>query len=504
MIAAFYGAATRPLQWAHAAPVGCGKPLPGDGKWRGSDAEEQDGMRTSWDGVRVTVMGLGRFGGGVGVTQWLVRHGARVTVTDTATADALAASVKQLDGVPVTLKLGGHDERDFTDTDVVVANPAVPHTSPYLAAAQAAGVPLTTEINLFVERCPATCIAITGSVGKSTITAMTGHVLERAQDRRAWVGGNIGRSLLDVLPEMTAAQLVVLELSSFQLHYTPRVRWSPRVAVLTNITPNHLDWHGTFAAYLADKLNLVRFQNPARDAIIIDDQPDLRRHFELMFGDLAGVWRYGLDGSDLAAVMQTTSAVECDDRRLRWPNVTLQVPGQHNRRNAAAALTVAAALGVDTERAVTALATFAGLPHRLRRVATVDGVAYYDDSKSTTAEAVITALAAMEGPALVILGGYDKHVDLTPAVEAVAAKARFAACIGQTGPQLCAALKTRGAAAELYETLEAAVTACRERAKTGDSVLLSPGCASWGMFEDYRARGAAFTRCVEQIAAQGG
>lgn len=358
-----------------------------------------------WRGKRVTVMGLGRFGGGVGVTRWLARQGARVLVTDQAPAEALRSSLAAIGGLDVALRLGEHDERDFRDTDAVVVNPAIPDRSPFVQAALAAGVPITTEINLFVERCPARCVGVTGSVGKSTVTAMIGAALEALPGGRTWVGGNLGDSLLPSLESIRASDVVVLELSSFQLHRTPLVRWSPHIAVITNVTPNHLDWHGTFAAYVADKLNIVRFQEPGRDWAVVHDSPDLRRRFDELFGDNAGLYRYRLDGETPVAAAQTTSAVEHDDVRLRWEGLALAVPGRHNRENAAAALAVAHLLGVEREAALAALARFEGLPHRLKRVGERGGVTYVDDSKSTTPEAALTAIDAIGGPLLLILGG---------------------------------------------------------------------------------------------------
>jgi len=483
-------------------------------------------MIQNWHAKRVTVMGLGRFGGGVGVTRWLARAGARLTLTDKLPAAELGDSLAQLDGLEINYRLGGHDERDFRETDLVVINPAVPESSPFLQAAVSAGVPLTTEINLFVERCRARCVGVTGSVGKSTVTAMVGHVLkggiEGSRDlgikgsrdrgikseasssafdacgggRRVWVGGNIGRSLLEVLEEIRAEDIVVLELSSFHLQRTPLVRWSPHIAVLTNISPNHLDWHGNFAGYLAAKLNIVRFQDPARDAVVIGDDPELRRHFDRLFGDLSGVWRYGLDGDDPIAVCQSTAAVDCDDRRLRWRDTRLAVPGRHNRLNAAAALTVAHLLGIEPQRSSAALATFEALPDRLQRVGEIDGVTYYNDSKSTTPTAAATAMQAIDGPLLMILGGYDKGSDFGEFARAAADRVKFAACIGQTGKQIAELIRAAGGQAEYCDDLTRAVSACRAQAAAGDTVLLSPACASWDQFEDYRARGAAFTRLV--------
>jgi UDP-N-acetylmuramoylalanine--D-glutamate ligase len=448
-------------------------------------------MIQDWQGKRVTVMGLGRFGGGVGVTRWLAQNGAKVLVTDNAAPEKLQESLEAIAGIDVELRLGKHVERDFRDTELVVVSPAVPESSPFLHAACDTGVPITTEINLFVERCPARCVGVTGSVGKSTITAMTGHLLERTlADRRVWVGGNVGRSLLEDLGEIDADDLVVLELSSFQLARTPMVRWSPHVAVITNISPNHLDWHGTYEAYVAAKLQIVRFQDRGRDTVVLGDDAELRRHFSAEFGDVPGVWQYRLDGDIPAAVRER--------QRLRWENVQLSVPGRHNRENAAAALTAAHVLGVAANAAVAALATFEGLPHRLQRVAIRDNVTYYNDSKSTTPEAAITAMNALDAPLLIILGGYDKGIDLAAAAKRAAKRAKFAACIGQTGPALVGTIRAARGEAELFGNLATAVAACRQRAAPGDVILLSPACASWDMFIDYRQRGEEFTRLATQ------
>lgn len=447
-------------------------------------------MNENWAKKRVTVMGLGRFGGGVGVTRWLAQRGARLTVTDEVPAEKLADSLAQISDTGAALHLGGHVEADFTQADVVVVNPAVMPSSPYLQAARRAGVPITTEINLFVERCRGRTIGVTGSVGKSTTTAMIGHVLEQAYTRgRTWVGGNIGKSLLDALPQIEPHDVVVLELSSFQLERTPAVGWSPEVAVITNIVPNHVDWHGDLAAYIDAKLNIVRFQPAGRTRVVLGDSAALHEACEQRGLKLAGAWRTGcVEGAPVAR--------RGDGQILRWPELRLLVPGRHNVENAAAALTAAREMGVSQQAAAAALGDFAGLPHRLQRVCERDGVTYFNDSKATTPEAAITALGAFEQPVLVILGGYDKEIDLTPAIEAAARKARFAACVGQTGPAMAAGIAQRGGRAQVFDTFDAAVAACRREARPGEVVLLSPACASWGMFSDYRERGERFAQLV--------
>ncbi|MDP6040996.1 MAG: Mur ligase family protein, partial [Candidatus Latescibacteria bacterium] len=205
-------------------------------------------MRVKLKNKRVLVMGLGLFGGGVGAVRFLVREGADVTVTDLRSEEELDTSVRALDGLPVAFKLGGHDEDDFQSSDLIVANPAVPRSSQFLKTAESAGVPITSEICLFVERCPAPVIGVTGSSGKTTTTSLLGEMLKR-MDRRTVVGGNIGRSLLEDLDTLADDTPVLLELSSFQLDRLGDMLWSPHVGVVTNFAPNHLDIHGSLEAY---------------------------------------------------------------------------------------------------------------------------------------------------------------------------------------------------------------------------------------------------------------
>lgn len=461
-------------------------------------------MIEQWRDKRVTVMGLGRFGGGVGVARWLAALGARVLVTDLADRDRLADSLAALAGCEIEQCLGEHREADFRETDLIVVNPAVKDDSPFLQVARDAGVPITTEINLFVERCPAFTIGVTGSAGKSTTATMLGVALEATLEppRRCYVGGNVGVSLLDELPHMTADDVAVLELSSFQLHRTPLVRWSPNVAVITNLAANHLDWHGNFAAYAAAKFNIIRFQDPARDLIVTHEDDDLRRQFGQLFGDVAGIWRFDVVDGVCVAKFQSNSAVESDDRFAHWPDVELAVPGLHNRVNATAALTALHAMGLPTERAVAALHDFPGLEHRLCRVGDCGGRVWYNDSKATTPEATLRAIDAIDAPLAIILGGYDKGADFGELTRRVAQRCRFAACIGTVGARIAEQIAAAGGNTAYVESLGPAVDACWAHSGPGDAVLLSPACASWDQFVDFRARGDAFVAAVRALAAQ--
>ena len=425
-------------------------------------------------GRRVTVVGLGRFGGGVGATRWLAGQGARVTVSDAAPPEKLADSIRQLDGLDVALHLGGHDEADFLDAELLVVSPAVPPEMLLLKAARAAGVPCTTEINLFLQRCRAPVAGITGTVGKSTTTAMLGEILARRFT--AHVGGNIGRSLLGQLDAIRPDHVVVLELSSFQLEALPRVGISPHVAVVTNLLPNHLDRHGTMDAYAAAKRNIFAFQKPSDVLVLNRDCP------------VTSQWAAGAAG------------------RVEWFEAggepfDLIVPGRHNQINAQAAWTAAEAFGAAREDASAALLEFAGLPHRLKFLAERDGVRYYNDSKCTTPQGAEVALDAFEPRrAIILLGGYDKQVSFDSLGAAAAARAKGVVALGATARQIVAAVEAHRAGelprVERAGDFPSAVAAARALAGPGDVVLLSPACASYDMFTNYEERGDRFAALV--------
>jgi UDP-N-acetylmuramoylalanine--D-glutamate ligase len=430
---------------------------------------------------RVTVAGLGRFGGNIAAARWLVEQGATVLVTDREPAEKMADSVAQLDGLPITYRLGEQREEDFSGADLVVASPAIPPSDPLIRAARAAGVGVTTEIRLFVERCPATVVGVTGTKGKSTTTAMLGDIL-RAGGLTAHVGGNLGGSLLPKLSEIDKTHLVVLELSSFMLEHLGAMRWSPHIAVVTFLSADHLDWHGSLEAYLDAKRNVVRFQRPDDFAVLCRENP---ASMEFGTHTKGKVVPFGVAGQR---------------------PFDLLVPGRHNQLNAQGAFAAGSLLGVGREDALAALKDFRGLPHRLELVhESAEGVRYYNDSIATIPEAAIAALESFPPKRVIqIVGGYDKGLPLTPLCNALLERAKAVLCIGDTGKKLVEILgqPAMQGAAEVYDCgdLATAVRMAKAAASSGDVVLLSTGCASYDQFANFQERGEAFARLARVTA----
>jgi len=422
-------------------------------------------------GKRVTVAGLGRFGGQIAAARWLCGQGAIVCVTDREPPEKLADSVSQLKGLPIELRLGEHREADFCGSDLVVASPAIAPHNPFLLAARRAGVPVVTEIQLFIERCPAKILGVTGTKGKSTTTVMLGRILSRRF--KTWTGGNIGKSLLGDLGQIGPTDLVVLELSSFMLEYLGERQWSPHVAVVTMIWSDHLDWHGSAQAYVQAKKNILRFQTADDYAVLNQQDPPTA---ELAREARGRVIFYG----------------GAEARKFQ-----LILPGDHNQLDAQGAFAAASILGVDWETAQLALADFSGLPHRLQLVHESAGVRYYNDSIATVPEAAIAALDSFPSKKVIqIVGGSDKGLAPTALCAALVERAKAILCIGTTGPHLAELMERSDSptAAAVYRCgdLPTAVAMSRRIAAAGDIVLLSPGFASYDQFVNFEHRGDDF------------
>lgn len=457
-----------------------------------------------YSGRSATVMGLGQFEGGVAAAGFLARHGANVTVTDLRTDAELAASLNQLKGTAIhRFVLGHHSEDAFAECQLLVVNPAVKPNNPFVVSAIARGVDVTTEIELFLRHNPAPVVAVTGSNGKSTTTALIHHLLCHARPKseagfsKVWVGGNIGISLLHRLPEITAEDIVILELSSFQLELLRQKRFRPRIAVLTNFSPNHLDWHGTEAAYRKAKQGM--FDAQSSDDIAIVPEPD----------DAAPLWRtrghrfqfgledQGADGAyleDGTLILRSARGTFEDAVHVAIP---AQLPGSHNRLNVAAAACAAWQAGADPEQFEEALKSFHPLPHRLQMISERAGRQFWNDSIATTPESAIMALRVFSGPIILMAGGYDKSQDLSHFATEIRKSAKAVVLMGQTAGLLHDLLKSYaaecGPVIRIADDFPDAFARAVALSEPGDIVLLSPGCASYGWFRDYRERGDLFT-----------
>ena len=439
-------------------------------------------------------MGLGSFGGGAGVAHFLIEAGAAVTITDQRPAAELREGLGLLEDLEYKMHLGGHPEDDFTaeQTDLIVVNPAVKKDSPYLDLARQHHVPLTSEMNIFFQLCPALKVGVTGSNGKSTTTAMIAGILAagdggRAQKkyRRVWLGGNIGReNLLSRVEQIEANDVVVLELSSFQLFDLADIERSPQVAVVTNIGPNHLDWHGDMAAYIQAKQNILRYQKEDDVVVLNRLDEELGRWSGLARGKVC--WFPGENKTPFK----------------------LQVVGEHNQLNASAAAQVGELFGIEPSRIQAALAEFKGLEHRLELVRELNGVRYFNDSLATTPESVMVAIDSFKEPLVLILGGYDKKISLASLADKLANTPHVKAVIliGQVRAKLTLEIQQSKQRAHVEfplclpaDSFTEAVTLARRQARSGDVVLLSPACASYDMFKNFRQRGEKFRQLVQDF-----
>lgn len=458
-------------------------------------------MDAKLTGKRVLVMGLGRFGGGVDAARYAAQAGANVVVTDKAREDQLQDSIRQLSDLSgIEYRLGRHDPEDFATADVVIANPAIPPDNEFLEIARRHGRTVTSQMGLFFQSCPAPIIGITGANGKSTTTTLTAHLLENARPRtskpaygKVWLSGNIGdRPLLTILDQVRPDDLVVLEISSFQIEQLAQVRKAPKVSLLTNLTPNHLDRYGAFEAYCTAKEGLFSLQildenDPA--VSIFNAEDPVARSWHEKYRSQPGRLCRQFSADDIGSEMRAAYAL----------------PGRANLSNLAAAMAIARCFGVSDRSIRACLSDFKALPHRLELVAQSNDVRWYNDSKATTPEGTMVALSAFDCPKILIAGGYDKHTPFHELGEKIAAGAKATILIGQTARTIADAIRAAPRSGQSVDirfagSLAEAVELAHQLAAAGDVVLLSPACASYDMFENYQQRGRLFGELARRIS----
>ncbi len=459
-------------------------------------------------GQSVLVMGLGVHGGGLGVARWLLTQGAHVTVTDMATPEALAVPVAQLDaaaaqmGMQVRYTLGEHHAEDFTRSDMVVVNPAVRPTSPWLKLCHELGIPVETEMTLFFRACPGPILGVTGTKGKTTTSLMLAAMLREAYPDTL-AAGNLRVSALEALPNLSTATPVVLELSSFQLERLGAVGLSPRFSLITNLSGDHINWHGSFGAYAQAKAHI--FAHQGADGVVVLPAADIESesHIWPVAGGYAGrmIAYDAMDGA--------TSEAHIDaEGHLRLGAITLahcsdiRLAGMHNRSNALAAAALAYSFGISPAQIGRALCNFMGVEHRLERVRELDGVVYVNDTTATNPAATIAALEAITTPIILIAGGADKELAFGDLGAAIARRVKALVLLeGTATPRIQTAVVEASRLAPdaihgPYAEFAQAIDVARGLAEAGDTVLLSPGCASFGMFRNEFHRGEEFRRIV--------
>lgn len=442
-------------------------------------------------GKAVLVIGLKRTG--VAVVRCVSARGGRVRVTDRQTQSQLATDLASLADIRIDLRLGADDETLLEGIDLVVPSPGVPRTAPLLQAAGRRGIPVWSEIELAFRLLSCPIVAVTGTNGKSTTTSLIGEFF-RENGTRVFVGGNLGTPLVEAVAGSYEA--AIAEISSFQLEWV--TQFHPHIGVWLNLTEDHLDRHGTLAAYGATKRALFLQQTPAEWVVINRDDPAVTHFAEGLPGRRFSFGWSPVTHGAWVNTQEKTLVVKHESAAMRFSLESLQLHGHHNWENVMAAVSVATLWGIPREVIERVLTSFTGLPHRLAWVATKNAVAYFDDSKGTNVGAVVQSLAGFAGPVILLAGGVDKGGDYGPLRAPLRAKVKKLILFGAARETMRAVLA--GATDTIVvDTLAEAVREAAATARQGDTVLLSPACASFDQFRNYAHRGEVFRACVEEL-----
>ena len=453
--------------------------------------------RRELEGKTVAVVGLAR--SGIAAARLIARLGGRVLASDAAPRERWSPEARRLEPERIAV-WSGHPDAAFAGTELVVVSPGVPLDIPALASLRARGVPVISELELAWRVMEADVIAITGTNGKTTTTALTGELL-RAQVRPVLVGGNIGTPLSASALDFPADGLVVAETSSFQLEATQAFR--PRVAAVLNLAPDHLDRHGSYAAYVEAKAKIFANQTEADCAVLNADDPDTaslapRTRARVLWFSRQRALEHGVFVQDDWVVAKLNGHAE-----PMCPVAEIQLRGAHNVENVLAATACALWTGMDPAAIRKGIGAFRGVAHRIERVHDARGVTFYNDSKGTNVASTIKALESFTEPVVLIAGGKGKGQDFAPLAAAARGRVRAAVLIGVDREQIRRPFAAVGIPTEHAESMEDAVRQAAHRALIGDVVLLSPACASFDMFQNYEHRGEVFKDVVRRIVPSG-
>jgi len=462
-------------------------------------------MKTNWKDTRVLILGAARQG--LALARWLSLHGARVTVSDTRSADELRLVRESLAEYRIDWVLGGHPLELLDSTDVLCLSGGVPLTLPIVVEASRRGIPLSNDSQIFMEVVPCKTIGITGSAGKTTTTTLVGNMAKRSVEgsmQKAYVGGNIGDPLLNYVDEMKPEDVAVLELSSFQLD---QMTLSPKVAAILNVTPNHLDRHGTMEAYTAAKSRIVEFQSKDDVAVLSRDDKGAWSLRDKVKGKLMTFSLNDLDESLNGAYLHE-GLLNLRDGNAYFPLLPrekIQLRGDHNVANVLAAFAIGHAARFPLDAMLEAVDEFRGVPHRLEFVRELRGARWYNDSIATAPERSIAAIRSFEEPVVLLLGGRDKNLPWEELMALAAERAHHVVLFGEAAEKIERAANSlksgwKRSSISRVDGLRQAVVKAAEVAQTGDIVLLSPGGTSFDEFKDFEERGERFRTWVQELS----
>lgn len=450
-----------------------------------------------WDVRDKKILVIGAARSGLGAAEYLRGKGAKITLTDSKPAEKLGDLVMSLKGLGIELVLGRDPEVYPGAYDYAVISPGVPLTVPIARKITGLGIPLTGELETAFRDTTAPYIAITGTNGKTTTTALTGQIFLDA-GRPVFVGGNIGTPLVTGIKDLTPGHVVVAEISSFQLETIDSFR--PKVSVIINITPDHLNRHGNMEGYTAAKARIFENQQADDFTVLNYDDPRVRALAEKTAGRVIFFSRKVLLES---GVYMSNGEITVDFNGIKAGVIHKEeifIKGEHNLENALAATAASVCMGIKPELIARTLKSFPGVAHRLEYVADIDGVTYINDSKGTNPDSTIKALEAYDRPVVLIAGGMNKGSDFNQLARLIKAKARTVVVIGETAPIIKEALEGQGFSAIIQANdFPETVFLAKQAALPGDIVLLSPACASWGMFNNFEERGNLFKSLVMEM-----
>ena len=455
---------------------------------------------TNWTNTHVLILGAARQG--LALARWLSRHGANVTLNDSCREADLVSAKKSLSDVNVTWAVGGHPLELLDTTEVLCISGGVPLTLPIVEEALKRGIPLSNDSQIFMEVVPCKTVGITGSAGKTTTTTLVGNMAKLAKGDHAFIGGNIGDPLINYVDNMNADDLAVLELSSFQLD---QMNISPNIAAVLNITPNHLDRHGTMEAYTNAKARILEFQSANDTAILGRDDKGAWGLKNRVKGNLLSFslqdLEEGLNGTYLHdGLLSLRDGFAYIPLLMREK---VQLRGDHNIANVLAAFAIGHAAGFKLDDMLEAVEEFRGVPHRLEWVRELNGVRWYNDSIATAPERAAAAVHAFSEPIVLMLGGRDKNLPWGELAKLIHERVDHVVLFGEAGEMIQNAITAYSGVGSVdvhrATTLKEAVTLAAEVASAGDVVLLSPGGTSFDEFKDFAERGEAFRKWVSEL-----